>query len=239
MFLGLILFPIAALFLVTIAELFFHVVVRAGFWRDESFVFFFVGCLSWFTLAFFKMQPAVAYVFAHEMSHVIATWLSLGKVRKVEVTEDGGFVEATKSNWFITLAPYLLPLYTLLVFALYGCASVLWGDLHRELHVPLYFWQPAFKVIWLFYFWVGMTWAFHVQFTVDVLQIEQSDLKENGEFFSLMLIFLTNLGELGALFILASPTVTFRNVLDDAWATVTGTGTLAWDFFQFVGHAVW
>jgi hypothetical protein len=237
--LGLILFPITALFLGTIGELFFHVIVRAGFWREESFLFFAAGCLGWFTLAFFKMQPTVAYVFAHEMSHVIATWLSFGRVRNMEITEDGGFVEATKSNWFITLAPYLLPLYMLLVFAIYGCATVFFGDLSREFHLPLFFAHPAFKFIWIFYFWIGMTWAFHTQFTFDVLQIEQSDLRENGEFFSLMLIFLTNLGELGALFILASPTVTFRNVMEDAWATVTGTGSLAWEFFQFIARALW
>jgi hypothetical protein len=237
--LGLLLFPVAGLFMVSIAELFFQVLVRAEFWREESFLFFFMGCFGWFTLAFFKMQPAIAYVFAHEMSHVLATWISLGRVRHMEIGEEGGYVEATKSNWFITLAPYLLPLYLLLVIAVYWCASVLFHDLHREFQLPLYFWTAAFKFDWLFYFWAGMTWAFHVQFTFDVLQIEQSDLRENGEFFSLMLIFLVNLGVLGALFVEASPTVTYRQVFTDAASTLTGAAGLAWGFVHFIGHDAW
>lgn len=236
--LGIIFFPIAAVFLVTVGELFFHVIVRDQFWKDESFLFFFMGAVGWFTLAFFKMQPALAYVFAHEMSHVIATWLSFGKIRKMEIGEGGGFVVATKSNWFITLAPYLMPLYMLLVFALQGCADVIFGGLDREFQLPLYFWHPTFNFMWVFYFWVGMTWAFHAQFTFDVLLIEQSDLTENGEFFSLMLIFMTNLAILGGLFIAASPTVTMGGVLSDAWGSVVGAIQFAKDFITFACRAV-
>ena len=40
---------------------------------------------------------------------------------------------------------------------------------------------------------VGMTWGFHLTFTVYMLTQEQPDVLENGRFFSYVIIYLANL----------------------------------------------
>jgi hypothetical protein len=83
------------------------------------------------------------------------------------------------------------------------------------LHLPL-FGVIWLKGVWAIYFLVGLTWCFHLTFTIEVLHTEQSDLRQNGEFFSMMLIFVVNLVLIGALFIIASPTVGWSDVANGA-----------------------
>ena len=237
-FLGLLLLPICSIVLIALGEMIFTATVKGAFWRNEGFLFFFMGCAGWFALTLFSLQPVKPYVFAHEMTHVFATYLSLGRVGKIEIGEEGGYIEASKTNWFITLAPYMIPLYTVVVFALYGCASLVW-NLQFELNVPLYFWSVIVKPAWLFYFWIGVTWSFHISFTYKVLQQEQSDLNVNGEFFSMMLIFLFNIAVLGFLFILASP----QGQIDAAWLNAQGMTiwmySTLWSLISWSGIHLW
>jgi len=214
--LGLILLPVCIIAAVTLFELFFRATVDGKFWRTEGFWFFTFGAALWVAMGWFRVQPAWLYVFAHEFTHAFTARLSGGKVHKMHVTEDGGYIETDKSNWFITLSPYLVPLYTVLVFAVYGLLAP-FVDMQRTIFctLPLVgtFWV---KGVWAVYFLVGLTWCFHLTFTIEVLHTEQSDLRLNGEFFSMMLIFVVNLALIGALFIVASPTVGWADVWGDA-----------------------
>lgn len=214
---GLFLVPVCIVAVVTLLELFFRATVDGKFWKSEGFWFFAFGCMLWFALGWFRMQPAWLYVFAHEFTHVIAARLSGGKVHAMHVSDEGGYIETDKTNVLITLSPYLVPLYTVVIFAIYGLLEA-FVDMHRDVMwtVPLLEMTVWIRWAWLVYFFVGMTWCFHITFTLEVLRTEQSDLAHNGEFFSIILIFLTNLALIGALFIVASPTVNWTDVWDDA-----------------------
>ena len=63
----------------------------------------------------------------------------------------------------------------------------------------------------MLYALVGVTWAFHLTFTCWMIPKSQSDLSDNGTFFSLVIIYLTNLLLLGAMLIIASPNITFAS----------------------------
>lgn len=220
---GLILLPICMVALVTFTELFFRATVKGTFWRTEGFWFFAFGCLFWLSLGLIKLQPAVLYVFAHEMTHAITARLSGGKIHRMHVSESGGYVETDKTNTFITLSPYLVPFYTVVIFALYGLLC-LFTDMQSIVSVNLLGWTLLWKWAWVFYWFVGATWCFHITFTLEVLRTEQSDLRLNGEFFSMMLIFLANLAIVGAFFIMASPTVG----LADVWGDATKLVMMVW-----------
>ncbi|MEE3178352.1 MAG: hypothetical protein VX317_01615, partial [Verrucomicrobiota bacterium] len=78
---------------------------------------------------------------------------------------------------------------------------------------------------------MGATWSFHLLWTLWIIPRDQPDLKENGTFFSLSLIYLSNVLLLSALLCLASPELTWRHFVYN-WAnnfmdTVTSvSGTL-------------
>lgn len=62
---------------------------------------------------------------------------------------------------------------------------------------------------WL-YALIGVTWAFHVSFTLWMIPKGQTDLTYYGTFFSLVIIYLMNLAVLTVLLVIASPHVTWR-----------------------------
>ena len=264
--LGMLLVPVCLFAILVLGELLFRATVRGALWKQEGLWFFAVGCLCWAAMAilrkiplkpvdekanalkpvppqlgfwetlgpillgFLRKQALIAYVYAHEMSHVLALWMSLGRSHGMSVSEKGGYVAASKTNWFITLAPYLLPFYTLIVFAVWGVTSLLF-DLNDPLHVPFHF-----KPVWFFYYWIGLTWTFHIAFTFEVLHTEQSDLLHNGEFFSMILIFGGNIAVLAALFLFTGPLgITWHSVGNDATACLW----TIWDSIAFLFKGMW
>jgi hypothetical protein len=123
-------------------------------------------------------QAFRTYVLGHELSHAIAGLLMGAKVGKMKIGRDGGHVELSKSNFIIALAPYFFPFYTALVIGLwYGFG---------------FFWDvSAYEPLWLVL--VGMTWGFHVTFTIYMLSQHQPDVQEHGRTFSYVVIYLANL----------------------------------------------
>ena len=61
----------------------------------------------------------------------------------------------------------------------------------------------------LLYAVIGATWAFHFTFTCWMIPKNQTDLSEQGTFFSLIVIYLMNFLLLSVMLILASPQITF------------------------------
>ena len=130
-------------------------------------------------VGFFLLPRAFRmYVLGHELSHALAGMLMGAKVGKMKVGRDGGHVELSKSNFFISLAPYLFPFYTALVIALWYGLGVFW-DL------------SSYEPVWLVL--IGLTWGFHVTFTVFMLSQHQPDVQLNGRLFSYVLIYAVNL----------------------------------------------
>ncbi len=136
------------------------------------------GAACWFTVYALLPKPMWVYVFGHELTHALWTWLFGGKVKKFKVSALGGHVVITKSNFLIALAPYFFPLYTLLLVGIYGLGNWIWG------------WK-AYSV-W-FHLLLGVTYAFHLSLTWYALKTEQSDITTQGFFFSAVVIVLGNL----------------------------------------------
>ena len=119
------------------------------------------------------------YVTAHELTHALAAMFSGVRVRKISVKKNSGYVLLDSTNAFISLAPYVIPLYTLAVAAGYWLAGRFWNA------APF---RPWFLAA------AGFTLAFHLLHTADILAGPvQSDLKKaGGAVFSIPLLLLLN-----------------------------------------------
>lgn len=127
---------------------------------------------------FILPRPFRTYVLAHELTHAVWGIMMGAKVGKMKIGRNGGHVMLSKSNFIISLAPYFFPFYTGLVIAIW-CIAGLFTDL------------SAYEPWWLAA--VGLTWGFHVTFTVYMLSQRQPDIQENGRLFSYVIIYLANL----------------------------------------------
>ena len=137
------------------------------------------GMLLYFAFHIVVARPAYLYVLAHEFVHVIATWLCGGHVVAFNVTPSGGNVVTSKTNFFIELSPYFVPLYTLLMGPIY----LVMRSMGQE--------SPTISAV--FVFLVGVTLAFHFAMTSEVLRLQQSDITKSGIILSFVLIFIGNL----------------------------------------------
>lgn len=174
-----------------------------------------VGVSLWLFLFFARPAPDREYVLGHELTHAFWGLLLGARIGRMNVSKTGGFVELSKSNAWITLAPYCFPFYTWVVFAALGGTS-LFFDPHRLL--------PAWLAL------IGFTWAFHVTLTLKYLLIHQPDIREHGRIFSYAVIYLANIAGL-CLGIVAGASPTFREwgalTVRDATTAYQGAGRAA------------
>lgn len=141
-----------------------------------------LGLAVWFFVYFALPRPVRTYVLAHELTHALWAALMGAEVRRITLAKQGGSVVVSKSNALITLAPYFFPLYTVIVIVVYGLLSLFIDNSKYE---------------WVWLFMVGLTWAFHLTFTVSALLEQQTDIAEYGHVFSLSFIYLANTLEIG------------------------------------------
>jgi hypothetical protein len=73
----------------------------------------------------------------------------------------------------------------------------------------------------LLYAVIGATWAFHFTFTCWMIPKNQTDLSDQGTFFSLIVIYLMNLLLLSVMLVLASPAITFADFGADLLTNVS------------------
>ena len=136
------------------------------------------GAACWLVVFLTLPKPMWVYVFGHELTHALWTWLFLGRVRKFKVKPTGGHVVITKTNFLISLAPYFFPVYAALVIVVFLLGDLIWN------------WTPY--RVW-FHFFLGAAYAFHVTLTCHILRLRQSDITGEGYLFSATIIFLGNL----------------------------------------------
>jgi len=86
---------------------------------DSNQNFFILGAIVYLVIHTVLFKPNVVYIFGHELTHALAMFISAGKVKSFTVGKKGGEVKATKSNLFISLAPYFFPTYTLIIILLW------------------------------------------------------------------------------------------------------------------------
>lgn len=192
--------PLMVVTCFTLMEMFFRTLTRTSFWQSEQFIFFCLGGLAWASAYGAGWRPIHAYVVGHELSHLIMARAFGGKIFAWSARPDGGFVETNKTNTWITLAPYLIPFYSIGVVLVFGIVS-LFLDLREVRHIAGVRLEP----VWFFYAALGLTWFFHATYTVKTIFIKQSDLDRNGELFSVFIIFLANVLLIKLLYLAASP----------------------------------
>jgi hypothetical protein len=144
--------------------------------NTQGYFLYGIGAYAFMHLIIFK--PVYLYVLGHELMHVLATWLCAGKIRSFHISSKGGSVKASKSNFFIALAPYFFPTYTIVAAIIFGLISVI---------------RDMSSYINIFIFVLGFTLAFHFVMTVEMLKKKQPDVVKTGYIFSGNLIFLINI----------------------------------------------
>jgi hypothetical protein len=173
---GLLLLPVCAGAGLTLWQ-----VLRAGSGADTVWIPLLGGAGCWVVIFLLLPKPMWIYVFGHELTHALWTWLSGGEVKKMKVTSNGGHVIISKTNFAIALAPYFFPLYAAIVIAVFVLGDLIWH------------WHSY--LVW-FHLLLGAAYAFHVTLTFHVLQTRQSDITSQGYLFSAVVIFLGNVGVL-------------------------------------------
>ena len=81
-------------------------VLAHGYGADTVWVPLLAGAACWVVIFLLLPKPMWIYVFGHELTHALWTWLFGGEVRKMKVTSKGGHVLISKTNFLIALAPY-------------------------------------------------------------------------------------------------------------------------------------
>ncbi len=147
----------------------------AGHWF--SFWPVLAGALGYAVFELVFSKPLGIYVFGHELTHAVVAFFSGIRVKSFTASPGGGEVVLSDTNVFVALAPYCLPLYTLIVVGVYQLAQ--------------YYAARPINPLW-FPILIGFTFAFHASLTLHALLQRQPDLRYAGPFFSLAVILMAN-----------------------------------------------
>ncbi len=208
---GIFLLPVCWVLFETFLVLLRADTLAGDYWRSREFIFFGLGGALWLVLFFFlRCRPMLwLYVAGHELTHALFVLIFRGKVTKLHVSDRGGHILTTRTNFLISLSPYFFPFYSVVAIA----AWVVCGWIVADRAGPDPVWRDP---VWL-YGLIGFTWMFHLSFTILMIRGAQPDLDQNGRLFSLAVIFAANVTLLGAMLIVASPTATFRGFAASLW----------------------
>ena len=179
----------------TFLSRFSHATVERGFWQTQEFWYFALGVLSmagWFWSGLLKSFFLYLYVLGHELTHAVFVLCFRGRISDIHVSAEGGYITTDKTNLLISLSPYFVPFWSVVCGLGYAVLR-LTADL-----------KPGWDLV--FYALMGVTWTFHMVWTLWMIPRDQPDLKQNGTFLSLVVIYLANLLVLVALLCMASET---------------------------------
>ena len=150
-------------------------------WYSTELLCFIAGIgsmISWFIAWIANDRLLYLYVLGHEMTHAMFVYVCGGRISAIHFSTEGGYVMTNKSNILIALSPYFIPFWSAVLISLHSFIS-LWWDI------------PAGGLILTGL--LGFTWTFHIIWTIWMIPKDQPDLKENGTFFSLIIIIFANL----------------------------------------------
>jgi hypothetical protein len=190
---GLILVPFGVVTTFTFFGQFSQAAIDRDFWQTSEFWYFATGALvmgGWFFSGLLQSVFLYLYVLGHELTHAMFVYLFCGKVTEMHVSLEGGYITTNKTNLIIALSPYFVPFWSVVAVAIFMLFRHTTG-------LPVH----ADKVLFAA---TGVTWTFHFVWTLWMIPRDQPDLKENGTFFSLVVIYLANLLVMALLLCLAS-----------------------------------
>jgi hypothetical protein len=136
-------------------------------------ILFTLGLLIYPFLHFMVLKPTFIYTLGHEMTHIIWSIPFGASIKDVRIRRTGGFVNLSKTNSLIRLAPYFFPLFTVL--------TAMSALIVNPVYLPVVF------------LLVGATLSHHLISTFETLSVGQPDIKKTGAIFSLPIIFISNL----------------------------------------------
>lgn len=149
-------------------------------------IYFILGFVVYTVIHFIFFKPLSVYVFGHELTHALAGVISGYRIKSFKVNKSGGNVTLSKSNIFVTLSPYFVPVYSIILILLYIIINRVFKG---------YPFQHNY-----FLFLLGVALAFHIALTIFAIHSGQSDLKKYGMLFSLIIVFIANCVVLTGLF---------------------------------------
>lgn len=153
--------------------------IFAEVWTGERWALwpYAAGIVGYILIERLAFVPLRLYVFGHEMTHALSCVLSGGRVFDFHASTKGGHVRLSKTNSWIALSPYCVPLYTLFILLVFRVLGVWWN---------LGFYVPVLQAL------VGASLAFHFSLTVFALKCHQPDLKVLGWLPSMSVILFAN-----------------------------------------------
>lgn len=191
--LGVVLLPLCWVTTWTFLSRFSQAAVYQDFWKTAEFWYFAIGSLlmvGWFWSGLLQTFFLYLYVLGHELTHAVFVLLWRGKVTDFHVSAEGGYITTNKTNLVIALSPYFVPFWAVVIAVFYAGARC-FADMPQH-------WDRVFYAL------MGLTWTFHMAWTLWMIPRDQPDLKENGTFLSLVVIYLANLIVLAGLLCLAA-----------------------------------
>ena len=169
--------------------------------------FFLWGVVAYIGMHLFLFKPQYLYTVGHEITHAVSTWLCGGKVTSFRIAKEGGQVTTTKNNFFITLSPYFLPFYTLVISLIYFLGSLVYNLTYLSSY---------------YIFLVGFTLAMHIISTVEVMRMQQPDILKTGYLFSITIIYIANLMLIAFIVSLLFKELSFELFFHNSYVTSKG-----------------
>ena len=179
-----------------------------------SGLYFILGALLYSMMHLLLFRLDFLYVFGHESMHAFATFCSGGKASDMKVSGKGGSVKTTTPNFFVMLAPYLIPVYTVILAAAYFILS---------------FFIDITKYSGTFIFLIGFTLMLHLAYTAESIRDKQSDLIKTGYFSSISFIYIVNLILVFLIVSLFFQGASFVNFITDVYVK---TKVFYWSFWK-------
>ncbi|MGD9873625.1 MAG: hypothetical protein AB7T27_05070 [Kiritimatiellia bacterium] len=193
---GILLLPVCVIVLLSLFHLIMALQPESAQQVPRSVWGLLIGFFLWIFLFMVCQKPVRTYVLGHELTHALWAAVAGARVSRLRVNGRGGSVQVSKSSFLISLAPYFFPFYTF-------CALILYAGF------SLFYDQRIYEPFWLGL--VGLTWAFHLTFTIQMLLQHQPDIIENGRLFSYVIILLFNAAGL-CIWIVCMSSVTFNQL---------------------------
>ena len=139
------------------------------------------GFIALVVSAFFfhRHRFTVIYVFGHELTHWATAKLFFKKTGRIRVGRLSGSTEIYNTNVAITLAPYIIPFYLMVLVGIFGISQ-------------LFVYPSPIWAAYLVSVLVGITYAYHIMLNIFALRQAQSDLELYGKVFSLAFILAGN-----------------------------------------------
>lgn len=185
--------PIAVAMTVALYRNLGHVAEMAG-----RMQFFLYGVVTYVVIHLLFYRPTVFYVFGHEAMHAAVSWLFGGKIKGFKVAKEGGSVTTDKTNMAVQLAPYFVPIYSIIIMVAYFIVV------------------QSYKINGsVFIFLIGFTLAFHIISTMEAMKVKQPDFVQAGYFFSVVVVYLMNIAVISGIFAGLFPSFSMKGVITD------------------------